>query len=181
MASQEVWTDGPSQVTNIGTCINLILQSAVVAVLIWFMLSYTKAADLYIEHVSPYIPWLNHLDALGLAVFFGGVLAFIRIIYAVIYVSLTSYNLSKERFIVREGVFSRTTDNLEIYRVKDLTVDEPLFLRLFGLGNLILETSDKSHPILIIEGVSKVNDVSNLLRECVERERRKRGVRELDM
>ena len=41
------------------------------------------------------------------------------------------YELTTERLRRRIGILSRRTDDLELYRVKDTTLLEPLHLRLF--------------------------------------------------
>src|SRR5437588_5919233 len=40
------------------------------------------------------------------------------------------YEVTTERIHLRQGVLARKTDDLELYRVKDYTLDEPFFLRL---------------------------------------------------
>ena len=45
------------------------------------------------------------------------------------------YTLTTERLLIDEGVFNKTQDTLELYRVRDIQVKEPFLLRLFGLQN----------------------------------------------
>ncbi len=42
------------------------------------------------------------------------------------------YELTNERLKITEGVFSKVTDSLELYRVKDIEVRQPFFSRLLG-------------------------------------------------
>src|SRR5436305_2434208 len=60
------------------------------------------------------------------------------------------YQITTERIHFRRGVVARQTDDLELYRVKDYTLVEPFFLRLFGLGNIVLTTTDDNNSIKII-------------------------------
>src|SRR4051812_45734757 len=46
------------------------------------------------------------------------------------------YQVTTERIHLRQGVLSRKTDDLELYRVKDYLLVEPFLLRVFGLGNI---------------------------------------------
>tara|TARA_R110000796_G_scaffold22657_3_gene65465 strand:+ start:1481 stop:1915 length:435 start_codon:yes stop_codon:yes gene_type:complete len=92
----------------------------------------------------------------------------------------TKYEVTEERIIEQTGVFSRSTDETELYRVKDIRLEEPFFLRMFGLSTILLVTSDKSSPIVKIHGVKNGNDLRKELRIAVESRRDKKGVRERD-
>jgi uncharacterized membrane protein YdbT with pleckstrin-like domain len=55
------------------------------------------------------------------------------------------YEITDQRIIEHKGILSKTTDELELYRVKDVRHDQPFLLGLFGLSNVILSTTDRSH------------------------------------
>ena len=115
----------------------------------------------------------------GLSVFFIALPIWKLIsIYLVIY--STNYQLTNERIITSTGVFSRSHDELELYRIKDYQVEEPFFQRFFSLGTIILETSDKSHPILSLLAIKDPKKIRNIIRERVEILRTTKGVREID-
>lgn len=97
-----------------------------------------------------------------------------------IQVKCRSYTLTLERFNERSGVFDKITDDLELYRVKDTAVMEPFLLRTFGVGNIILYTSDRATPIVIIEAVPNVHNLQSVIRDQVEYMRTAKGVREID-
>jgi len=92
----------------------------------------------------------------------------------------TRYEISEERIIETTGVFSRNTDETELYRVKDIRLEEPFFLRMFGLSTILLVTSDKTSPIIALSGVKNGNSLRNTLRGAVEARRDIKGVRERD-
>jgi uncharacterized membrane protein YdbT with pleckstrin-like domain len=87
------------------------------------------------------------------------------------------YEMSTERVKSSRGIFTRRTDELELYRVKDLTVIEPFFFRLFGLGSIIITTNDTSTPTLTIHAVKGVKDLREELRKAIEACRDKKRVR----
>jgi uncharacterized membrane protein YdbT with pleckstrin-like domain len=91
------------------------------------------------------------------------------------------FDLTTQRISVRVGVLSRQRSDLELYRVKDTTLDEPLVLRLVSLGNIRLESSDRSSPSMIIPAVRNAEQVRQKIRTHVEEMRMLRRVRELDM
>lgn len=93
----------------------------------------------------------------------------------------TEYELTSQRFKIRSGILNRRLDELELFRVKDYAMDQPLLLRLLGLGNLTLTTSDASTPTLALRAIPDVESVRELLRNAVQTERDRKRVRELDM
>jgi len=82
---------------------------------------------------------------------------------------------------VRRGVFSKRTDELELYRVKDTVLVEPFWLRLVSLGHIDLTTSDRTTPLVRIAAVPDAARLREELRSNVERMRVLRGVREADV
>ncbi len=90
------------------------------------------------------------------------------------------YVLTAERFKLRRGVFNRSTEVLELYRVKDMTLDQPFILRLFGLSNIHLTTSDRTTPMVDIRAVRSGEDVLRRFRDRVEHQRDRKRVREVD-
>jgi uncharacterized membrane protein YdbT with pleckstrin-like domain len=90
------------------------------------------------------------------------------------------FEITTERIRISEGVLSKKTEEVELYRVKDATVIEPFLLRLFSLGTIVMTTSDRSHPIVIIPAIPNVRAIREQLRTHIERVRMKKGVREVD-
>jgi uncharacterized membrane protein YdbT with pleckstrin-like domain len=91
------------------------------------------------------------------------------------------YELTTERLRTRHGVLNKNTDELELYRVRDYTLQQPFFLRIFSLGNIVLRTSDKSHPHVVIRAIPNGEDLRDKLRTYVEACRTRKGVREVDI
>jgi uncharacterized membrane protein YdbT with pleckstrin-like domain len=87
------------------------------------------------------------------------------------------YEVTTERIKVTRGIFSRRTDEMELYRVKDLTLIEPFFFRLCGLGSVIITTNDASTPTMTIHAVRRVKELREALRQAVEVCRDKKRVR----
>lgn len=95
-------------------------------------------------------------------------------------VKCRSYVLTDERLSEQSGVFSKITDDLELYRIKDTAIFEPFLLRSFGLGNVVLYTSDRATPIVVIQAVPGVKKLQGIIRDQVEHMRTIKGVREID-
>lgn len=93
----------------------------------------------------------------------------------------TKIEITEERIIEQTGILSRKTDETELYRVKDIRLDEPFLLRMFGLSNILIITSDKTSPIISLFGIKDGNKLRKELRDLVELRRDKKGVRERDL
>ncbi len=92
----------------------------------------------------------------------------------------TKYELTNERLRTRYGILNKKMDELELYRVKDYKLENPFFLRMFSLGNIILETSDRSSPVVTINAIPNAEELREKIRNCVETRRDQKGVREVD-
>jgi membrane protein YdbS with pleckstrin-like domain len=87
------------------------------------------------------------------------------------------YELTTQRIRIRQGVFSKRTDELELYRVKDSTVLEPFWQRLFGVGNIVITTNDASTPTLTLEALPHPTETREKLRAAIENCRDRKRVR----
>jgi uncharacterized membrane protein YdbT with pleckstrin-like domain len=87
------------------------------------------------------------------------------------------FELTTQRLKVHSGVLSKKTDELELYRVKDTRYEQPLMLRLFGLGNVIIVSSDSTSPVSMLSGIKDGHVVRERIRELVEERREQKRVR----
>ena len=106
-----------------------------------------------------------------------------------IFIGLTRYlktknhlfELTSERLKMTEGIFSKVTETLELYRVKDIEVLQPFIYRTVGLENIKVNTSDLSSPVILMDGISQKIGLADKLRNQVEIIRAQKNVRELDI
>ncbi len=165
---KSVWVGRSSQIINLRRFILCIL---VIAALIPLRLAWHKYG----------VPWHRNYEhvygIVSLCVFF------LPIIYAYWHwqkVKHHTFRLTSERLIEQYGVFTRIRQNLELYRVKDLATSESFFEHLSGCGTIVIESSDRSTPILVVRAVKNPHQVKDIIRIAVEQQRILKGVRELD-
>src|ERR1700675_4142372 len=91
------------------------------------------------------------------------------------------YELTTERLKITEGIFSKVTDTLELYRVKDLETRQRFLYRLVGVENVQINTSDTSSPLIFIEAIPRGVGLGDKIRNQVEIIRQQKGVREIDV
>lgn len=93
------------------------------------------------------------------------------------------YKVTTERIFYTTGIFSKKTEAMELYRVRDVDMYEPFWQRLFKLGNVALTTSDKTAMNFLLKAVPRPSELMNNIRKNVELRRdvkRVRGVEFLD-
>lgn len=93
----------------------------------------------------------------------------------------TVYELTNQRIKLKTGILNQEIDECELYRVRDYKVVKPFFQRIFGLGKIELVTSDRSNSNINLNGIKDPENLYNLIRDNVEKIRRKTGTRELDV
>lgn len=108
-------------------------------------------------------------------------LPLIFILWNFLSVKTTVYQLTTERLKSSYGILNKRIDELELYRVKDYRVEQPLHLRVFGLGNVILDASDKSNPVMVLRAIPNSEELLNSIRKHVEERRSSKYIRELDV
>jgi len=114
----------------------------------------------------------------------GILLSVVPIIYSVykyLLVACRVYEITTERIIVHEGILSRTRNSLELYRVRDISAKEPIWLRLCSLQNIEMITMDATDPELTIKAIPKAVGLYEQLRKAIEDCRDKKLVRSLDL
>ena len=93
----------------------------------------------------------------------------------------TVYEVTDQRIKLKTGILNKEIDECELYRVRDYKVIKPFFQRIFGLGRIELVTSDRSNSNINLNGIKDPENLYNLIRDNVEKIRRKTGTRELDV
>ncbi|MCW3835934.1 PH domain-containing protein [Sphingomonas canadensis] len=94
-----------------------------------------------------------------------------------------TYELTQDRLILHKGIFVKSIDEIELYRIKDVRIDFTLINQLSGIGTITITSSDETtrDAPLVIRDVSQAQARREKLRELVNAARLARGVREIDM
>jgi len=93
------------------------------------------------------------------------------------------YEVTEQRLIVRKGIFFKSIDEIELYRVKDVRMNFTLLSQWAGIGTICLTSSDETTRItdLVMRDVERAQVRREEIRRLVDAARRLRGVREIDM
>jgi len=93
------------------------------------------------------------------------------------------YEITEERLIIRRGIFAKSIDEIELYRIKDVRIDFSIVNQIAGIGRLTIASSDETtrDGDLVIAGIDRAQERRETLRRLVDAARQKRRVREIDM
>ncbi len=92
----------------------------------------------------------------------------------------TVYTLTDQRLKFTRGIVGKTTEDLELYRVRDSKFEQGLFERMVGLGNIQLFTTDETSPSIVLPYIADAEGVREKIRALVEARRDAKRVRYLD-
>jgi uncharacterized membrane protein YdbT with pleckstrin-like domain len=164
MEEKSVWSGSSSQIINFW--LYFLCGLAFAALLVVLILVWPK------------------LQPLGLAAQVPAFLVLLSpLVYALeraILIKSIRYEITSERIKVNSGIFSRKSNAMELYRVKDYTLVAPFFYRLFHLGNIYITTSDHSTPQITLKAIPHAQKLMDDIRTYVEMRRDLKGVREVD-
>ena len=92
-------------------------------------------------------------------------------------ISFTRYSMSEDRLFLSVGFLSIKDEEILLYRIRDISVTRTLGQRLFGVGTITANSSDKSNPVLEIKNIKDPTAVKELLHTQVEEMKDRRRVR----
>ena len=130
--------------------------------------------------------WLNigyFLLTIGLT-FVSMELAFISLIILIwksLVLYFTKWSYTTDTILERVGVFNVTTDEIQFFRIKDLRLYQPHLYRIVGISRLILITSDKFKPVLVLNGIRNGKRKRDMLKALAISSRLEMGVKEFDV
>lgn len=96
---------------------------------------------------------------------------------------MASYEITPDRLVIRRGIFAKSIDEIELYRIKDVRIDFSLINQIANVGTIGITSSDETTregPLLLplIEDAKRRREA---LRDLVDQARQRRRVREVDM
>ena len=93
------------------------------------------------------------------------------------------YEVTAERLIIRRGIFFKSIDEIELYRIKDVRMNFTLLSQWAGTGTVCLTSSDETTRVgdLVMRDIERAQARREEFRRLVDAARRQRGVREIDM
>ena len=117
------------------------------------------------------VPW--HPVCLCLALLLAA-----KVVYSLVYLRQMEYTITGEQLVYEHGVFTRSRDYIELYRVVDFDEKRSFLQLLLGLKTIVVHSGDRSMPKLKIIGIREKADVVGCLRERVSYNRKRMNIHE---
>ena len=76
--------------------------------------------------------------------------------------------LTDQRIIVSQGVFNKVTNETELYRVRDTSIEEPFFYRLFSVGTIVVYSTDDAEGKLLFHAFQRPHWIKDQIRNYAE-------------
>lgn len=106
------------------------------------------AAFLLVAVVSVFIPAVSAIIAVLI-----GLLLLLIPAYFHIRQKLTRYSLTDTTIEIDRGLISRTTQNIPLRRIQDVTVSATLFQRLLGYGDITIDNASEDGGKVVLDNV----------------------------
>jgi len=104
-------------------------------------------------------------------------IAVILFLVAWIRIVSTSYRITSQRLFKRTGLIAKHEEEVELYRVQDVKMNQSILQRLLGIGDVSVYSSDRTSPHLLIRGIRAPEQVKETLRTAYREARKTEGVK----
>lgn len=92
-------------------------------------------------------------------------------------ISFTKYSLSQDRLFIETGFFNSKYEEIILYRITDLTLKRNLIQKIFGVGSIIVNSSDKTMPIFEIKNIKNSFKTKEILHKYIEKAKKEHRIR----
>ena len=107
-----------------------------------------------------------------------GLALVVKVCYRLVYLRQMEYTITGEQLVYEHGVFSRSRDYIELYRVVDFDEKRSFLQLLLGLKTIVVHSGDRTMPKLRMVGIREAADVVGCLRERVSYNRKRMNIHE---
>ena len=90
--------------------------------------------------------------------------------------SFTKYRLTEEKLLINTGILSVNEEEIQLYRIMDITLKRSLLQRIFGVGTIHCCSGDKTSPEFDIKDIKNSAEVKELMSKNIEIQRTKKNI-----
>ena len=90
--------------------------------------------------------------------------------------SFTRYKLTDEKLLINTGIFSIKEEEIQLYRIMDVTLKCSLLQRIFNVGTIHCCSGDKTTPEFDIKDIKNPSYVKELISKNIEIQRDKKRI-----
>ena len=86
------------------------------------------------------------------------------------------YTLTTENVTIEQGVFSKSVDNVDLFRAKDVDMTQTPLQRMMGIGDVTILSTDQTSPTAVLRNVRNPREVFEAVRKAAAEADKARGV-----
>jgi uncharacterized membrane protein YdbT with pleckstrin-like domain len=110
----------------------------------------------------------------------GGVFL-LMLLYSVINIMCWEYQFHDDYIVEKKGVFNVTEETVNYFRIKSIKVEQPLWMRFFGLSIIHVTTSEQFKPMIRFYAVEHAQVYVDMLQHLTKISRKEHGIRDMDI
>ena len=92
-------------------------------------------------------------------------------------VASTRYRLTNQRLFAQTGLIAKNLEEVELFRVKDVTLSQGVIDRMLGTGTVTVLSTDDTAPRLELAGIRDPMAAKGALRTAFRAARQREGMR----
>jgi uncharacterized membrane protein YdbT with pleckstrin-like domain len=93
-------------------------------------------------------------------------LAVLAFLFKIIVLKSTRYRISTDRIEWSRGLLGKRIDNIDMFRIIDISLNRGFFDGLVGIGVVVLITTDKTDPEFRFEKVSRARQLYDIIKKA---------------
>ena len=90
--------------------------------------------------------------------------------------SFTVYKMTEEKLLINTGLLAIKEEEIQLYRIMDVTLKRSLLQRIFGVGTIHCCSGDKTTPEFDIKDIKNSSEIKELLSKNIEIQRDKKRI-----
>lgn len=102
-------------------------------------------------------------------------------IYKILDYACWTYDIYDDRIVESRGIFSVTTREVYFHRIKSVMMERPFWMRILGVGSIMVRSSDQFTPYFVIYGIDDVEEFEEGFQDVIQDRREEMGMKEYEV
>lgn len=77
--------------------------------------------------------------------------------------TFTKYMVTEDLITIDEGILKKVENDCYMYKIQDVTLNNSLLERIFGLGTVVCHTGDTTHPRLELVHIKNAREIKDYI------------------